>query len=91
MSAWDELDLTKAQWDLIQEWNVISRGGPECDVCWGSHGCGLIRGHPGMCMCNCAWDGSPRFAPGPPLPAVPPYYGPDTQFSGKDAITRGLR
>jgi len=64
-----------------------------CDVNWGSHACQFPRGHEGAHECSCcecpdheatqgvAYDEDGEYV----CVAKPPYYGPDTQFHGKDA------
>lgn len=75
---------------------------PSCDVYWGSHGCYLVRGHDGPCLCECAseWDldleeayVKEGLAPHMDDPhhdtgnvGCPPYYGLDTIFYGDGAL-----
>lgn len=63
-----------------------------CDVCWGSHACRWLRGHPEAlpheCDC-CQCERHPD--PGDVLcVGKPPYYGPGTRFYGADAESLGL-
>jgi hypothetical protein len=62
-----------------------------CDVYWGSHGCGLERGHDGPHLCSCADNDGIDAAsreyvnePGVFNVGAPPYYGPETRFWGAD-------
>jgi hypothetical protein len=50
-----------------------------CRVYWGSHGCGLERGHDGPHICTTCAMGDPAGYVG-----APPYYGPGTHFHGED-------
>jgi hypothetical protein len=50
-----------------------------CRVYWGSHGCGLPRGHEGPHLCICYEVPAERGGVG-----KPPYYGPETRFYGED-------
>lgn len=64
---------------------------PRCDVFWGSHGCCLVRGHRGDCICECGYDEHGRRRPhGDGNVGCAPYYGPETRFYGRDAVARGL-
>lgn len=61
-----------------------------CRVYWGTHGCGLLRGHdpavtPHECVtcCDCGDHAVDHEAAG--CVALPPYYGPETWFYGEDA------
>lgn len=64
---------------------------PHCRVYWGSHGCGLTRGHIGPHVCTgCAYDPdvdptTRRYPDGTLNVGRPPYYGRDTKFYGEDA------
>lgn len=64
-------------------------GSEFCRVYWGSHGCGLDRGHEGTCVCTCCVC---ENHPDPDSGCVGrwPYYGADTRFYGEDAAARGL-
>ena len=55
-----------------------------CRVFWGSHGCDLPRDHPGPCLCTSCWD--PEDMDG--YVGAWPYYGPETQFYGEDALAK---
>ena len=63
-----------------------------CRVYWGSHGCGLERGHEGECDCGCCDCGEnhPDAGDGVACVAKAPYYGPQTRFYGEDVRARGL-
>ena len=77
---------------------VVWTGGPveDCRVYWGSHGCCLVRGHAGDCICDCADDlcADSECPNGTPTCScnvgAAPYYGPGTVFYGEDAAARGL-
>jgi hypothetical protein len=59
---------------------------PYCRVYWGSHGCGLDRGHPGHHVCTSCKEAE-DYEPGHPGEVGDfPYYGPEyTNFWGEDA------
>lgn len=58
----------------------------DCRVFWGSHGCGLERGHNGPHWCDCCEcpdHETDHDEEG--CVAGPPYYGPKMRFYGEDA------
>lgn len=55
-----------------------------CDTFWGSHGCQFLHGHEGPCECHCCQCVN-HPDPDSGCVAKPPYYGPETRFSGADA------
>ncbi len=61
-----------------------------CRVYWGSHGCDLERGHDGPHECYCCECEDHAAcnvdAEGIVCVAKPPYYGPQTEFYGEDAV-----
>lgn len=82
--------------ELEENWSVPRPEVPRekrCDVYWGSHGCGLERGHEGTHWCGCCdcddvtecikrTEEDAEDHPGGSLP----YYGMDkTNFYGDDA------
>lgn len=79
--------------ELSEDWSV-PRPAVEhrCDVYWGSHGCGLERGHEGTHWCGCCdcddvAECIKRTVDDEDHGAGPlPYYGMDkTNFRGEDA------
>lgn len=71
------------------------RSASTCRVYWGSHGCGLPRGHDGDHLCPCALDENGILLPhmndaGNGNVGRAPYYGPETRFYGEDAAALGL-
>jgi len=55
-----------------------------CRVYWGSHGCDFERGHENPHACDCC-ECERHPDPDSGCVALPPYYGPDTNFYGEDA------
>lgn len=53
-------------------------GEPPCETYWGSHGCCLNKDHREPCRCICDLREAGNVG-------GPPYYGPETQFYGRDA------
>lgn len=59
---------------------------PDCRVYWGSHGCSLVRGHPGHHDCGCCeCDDHDKDHREEGCVGKYPYYGDDTNFFGEDA------
>lgn len=60
-----------------------------CRCEWFSHGCDLRHGHEGPCVCECAYSEDEQLEPydlGHEFNAGrAPFYGPDTEFRGRDA------
>lgn len=56
----------------------------DCHVYWGTHGCGLPRGHiePHFCCCECG-DRHPWVEPDVKCVGRFPYYGFKTKFYGQ--------
>jgi hypothetical protein len=84
-------------YDVIADWAFAASGrparSPPCRVYWGSHGCGLARGHPGGADshdCGCCECASHPDPDNPGCVAKAPYYGLETRFYGEDAEALGL-
>ena len=66
---------------MLEMYANPKRNWPPHEVYWGSHGCARPVDHEGACWCDCC---DCEDHPEPGCVAGPPYYGPDTQFYGRN-------